>query len=123
MTGIKLLDSSVWIDFLSSGKHKDIVEGSHTLLISALSLFEIRKKLFGKGYNINDVEKSMDYVRGKSLVISVDEQIAEKAVEVSVKNKIPMADSIIYVTALEHDAIVYTLDNHFRKLEKAKVLD
>ena len=121
MTDTKLIDSSVWIDFIVNGSYKELIENSDIIIVSALSIFEIKKKLVKKGYNINHVNKGMDFIRKRSMVADVTGDLAIKAVEISIDNKMPMADSIIYATALEKDAEVYTLDNHFRGLEKANV--
>lgn len=122
MIDTKLLDSSIWVDFFFNGNHKKIIEGEESLLISALSLFEIKKKLTLGKLREEHIFKSLEFLKRRSIIIPVNADLAEKAVEISVKEKVPMADSIIYVTALEHECKVMTLDNHFRKLEMAEVL-
>ena len=122
MIDTKLLDSSLWIDFIINGKHKEIIEGNGLLYLSALSLFEIKKKLITKKYSIVDIEKGLNYIKEKSIIVQVDAKIAEKAVQISVENKIPMADSIIYTTALMKQTKVHTLDNDFKNLKSSIVL-
>lgn len=67
---------------------------------------------------IDTTKKRINYVKKRCLIIDVDSEISEKAVEISMKNKISMADSIIYTTALIKKCKVLTLDNDFRGLEK-----
>ena len=53
-------------------------------------------------------------------VIDMSSQIALSAAELSVKQKIPMADSIIYSTAKIYDAILWTQDSDFKDLPNVK---
>ena len=53
MTGSKLLDSSVWLEYFLNGSFQEIIEGNETLLISALSLFEVKKKLVKSSLPLN----------------------------------------------------------------------
>ncbi|MEK6890830.1 MAG: PIN domain-containing protein [Nanoarchaeota archaeon] len=120
MTDTKLLDSSIWIDYFHNSKHSDLINSDEILFLSALSLFEIKKKIYAK-----DPEKTniaINKVKERSIIIPVDSKIAEKAVEFSVKNKMHMADSIIYASAILNNYIVITLDNHFDGLDKAIVV-
>ena len=45
MTDSRLLDSSVWLDYLFNGNHKEIIESKEILLLSVLSIFEIKRRL------------------------------------------------------------------------------
>jgi len=49
-------------------------------------------------------------------VVNLDESIAVHAAKISLEKKIPMADAIIYATAMLYDAIVYTQDDDFEGL-------
>ena len=122
MTDTKLLDSSIWLGFFFNSNQKEIIESECAILISALSLFEIKKKLILGQYANSHITKCIDYLKQRSLIIPVNENLAETAVDLSIKNKMPMADSIIYTTALEKGCEVITLDNHFRNLDNAKVM-
>ncbi|PIN89631.1 hypothetical protein COU57_05810 [Candidatus Pacearchaeota archaeon CG10_big_fil_rev_8_21_14_0_10_32_14] len=122
MTDTKLLDSSVWIDYFYNGNHKEIIDGDELVLLSVISIYEIRKKLSLKN-SVNKVELAMKKVKERSLIIPIDNEIAENGVEISMKHNLPMADSIIYATAQVHKGIVVTLDNHFRKLDKVIFID
>lgn len=49
-------------------------------------------------------------------IIELDQEIAVSSARVSLENKIPMADSIIYYTSLKYDATIWTQDEHFKNL-------
>ncbi|MBS3076940.1 PIN domain-containing protein [Candidatus Pacearchaeota archaeon] len=123
MIDSKLIDSSIWLEYIINGGFKDIIDSESSLILSTLSLFEIKKKMLLNKYAKQDIKKSLDFIKSKSLLMSPSVELCEKAADISVKNKLPMADSIIYTTALESKCKVFTLDNHFKNLEHAKVLD
>jgi len=54
----------------------------------------------------------------KAVVVSITPKIAILAVKLGKEHRLPMADSIIYVTAKIYDAEVYTQDKHFKNLER-----
>jgi toxin FitB len=122
MTDSKLLDSSVWLEYIINGKFRELVESGETLFLSILSVFEVRRKMIRMKYERKDLEKAMNFVKRRGLIIPITVEIVENATDISVDKKMPMADSIIYATALKHDAVVYTMDNHFRRLERVEML-
>ena len=85
-------------------------------------MFEIKKKLIKNKIEENKIKTSMEFIRKKSLVIELNGEIAEKAVEVSIKHELPIIDSLIYTTAILHHADLITLDNDFRGLKDVLVL-
>ena len=122
MTGYNLIDSSVWISYLVNGDHKDLIETQEKLLLATISIIEIRKKFNKLKISNKEISKKIDYIKKQSILISLDENIADKASEIVIEKKIPVADSIIYASALSNNAILITLDNDFRNLKNVKVL-
>ncbi len=122
MTGSRLIDSSLWLSYLINGDHKDIIDTEGILLLSALSLFEIKRKLLKEKLSSPVIEKRLDFIRRKSLIINADTAIADKAADLAIAHDLPAMDAIIYASALLNNAIVLTLDNDFKGLEKAQVL-
>ena len=113
----KLVDSSVWIAYLFNGLHKDIIDSENVLMVSSLSIFEIKKKLIRSDIEKNKVERSIEFIKKRSLVIDVTPEISEMAINLSIENKLPMVDSIIYASAIANNAVLLTLDNDFRNLK------
>lgn len=121
-----LLDSSAWLDyFLASDSpvRKTIESENRPLLTSALSLHEIKRKLLKEKYAKSLVQEVLSFVKSKSIIIGVDEMIAEKSADDSLDHQLHTADSIIYRTAIEQEAELVTFDNHFRQIPKATVLE
>ena len=117
MKDSKLIDSSVWIAYFFNGMHKEIIDSDEMLLLSVLSLFEIRKSLSKNKIAEDKIKKSMEFVKRRSLIIEVNTEIAEKAVDFSLENGLPIIDSIIYATSVMNESILVTLDNDFRGLK------
>lgn len=55
-------------------------------------------------------------------VIEVTSSIAVRAARLSCELKIPMADSLIYVTAQNNNALVWTQDYDFKDLDGVKFI-
>ena len=100
--GSKLIDSSIWVAYFTKNKYVEIIE-EETLFLSALSLFEIKKKFLKDKIPKNEVEHNIKFIKQKSIILPVTEEIAEKSAEISFEKNVPSADSIIYVTARENN--------------------
>gem|GEM_PF-2341582 len=122
MIDTKLLDSSIWIAYIFDNKFGNLINTTEILLLSALSLFEIRKKMTKGNVPNREINEKIGYIKKRSLVIPVTGEIAENAANISIENNVPMADSIIYASALQNQAKVITLDNRFKKLKNVEVL-
>ena len=123
MIDSRLIDSSVWLSYFLNGEFRDIIENESTLLLSVLSLFEIKKKLAKDSKTSGEISKAIDFIKKRSIIIPINEEIAEKAAEISLKHNLPAADSLIYSTSLLNDSVLYTIDNDFKGLDKISVLD
>jgi toxin FitB len=121
MTGYNLIDSSLWIDYLVNGNFKDIVEKEEKLLLATISLIEIKKKLSRLKIPNKEIKNKVDYIKKQSIIITLDEKIAEKASEFVIEKDLPIADSIVYASAFINNAVLLTLDNDFRGLDNVKI--
>lgn len=123
MNASKLFDSSVWIDFLLYGNHKELVKKTEMPMLSVISLFEIEKKLLQKKLGGTPLAKSMSFIKKRSFIIPIDEATAEKAARVSLQFGLPAIDALIYSTAVENNAALVTMDNDFRGLPNVILLE
>lgn len=122
MTDYKCIDSSVWLEYFFNSNFKEILEGKEILFISALSLFEIKKKLIKSKVSAEKIAKSLSFVKKRSLIISVENEIAEYAADLSVQHNLGAIDALIYASALRKNAKLITLDNDFRGLKDVLLL-
>ncbi|MEK6932647.1 MAG: PIN domain-containing protein [Nanoarchaeota archaeon] len=124
MTDSKLLDSSVWLAYFyaENNEIKSIVESNIILLTSSISLFEVKNKLIKDKTDSIKIQNSVDFIKQRSLIIDVGAEIAEEAVEIAKKNKLPIIESLIYASSLKNNSELITLDNEFRDLDNVKIL-
>ena len=123
MKDSKLIDSSVWLEYFYNKTYSEIINrDNELLLLSVLSLFEIKKKLEKDKLSSSNIKKCMDFVKKRSLIINLTKEIAEKAVEISLKYSLASIDSFIYTTAILNNAKVITMDNDFRNIENVEIL-
>ncbi|MEK6921688.1 MAG: PIN domain-containing protein [Nanoarchaeota archaeon] len=121
MTDSKLIDSSVWLSYFFNGDYREIIESDDVLYLSALSVFEIRKKLWKEKIESAKIMKCMGYLTKRSLILDVTTEIADTAVAISIENQLAAVDALIYTTALLHDAVLITKDNDFRGLKRVNI--
>ncbi|MBI2672020.1 PIN domain-containing protein [Candidatus Woesearchaeota archaeon] len=123
VTESKLIDSSVWLAYFFNGFYTEIIDSEEIFLLSVLSLFEIKNKLVKSNIEMLKIRKSIDLIKKKSLVINLNEETAEKAVEFSSKKGLAAIDSLIYTTAILNNAKLITMDNDFRNLDNVLILN
>jgi len=61
-------------------------------------------------------------MKDSSIIIILNENIAEKAVEESIKHRLHTIDALIYSTAIENGAVLITGDLDFKDLKDVKIL-
>ncbi|MCE2960562.1 MAG: type II toxin-antitoxin system VapC family toxin [Akkermansiaceae bacterium] len=117
-----ILDSSAWLECLDAGpnvKHfGPILRKLPNLIIPAIVLTEVRKVAL-KQRSAAEAEAVTDSMRS-GIVIPADETISILAADLFIKYKLPLADSIIYATALIHKATLWTQDDDFKDLPNVK---
>jgi len=125
MTDSKFLDSSAWLSYFYAENLsiKALIESHDFLLTSVLSIFEIQLKMLKDNKQPVKIKKSLEFIKKRGLILSLNEEIAGEAVEVSLKHKLSAMDSLIYTSALKNQAIFITLDNDFRGLKNIVVMD
>ena len=118
---MNILDSSAWLELLVDGGYAAtflavIEEGK--LVVPAISIFEVvkRAQLLGGEKQAARVESHMR----RFPVVDLTAARAGGAAQLSLKHKLPMADSIIYAAALEHRAVVWTMDADFAELPQVR---
>ena len=121
-TDSKLIDSSVWLAYLFNGSYADTIDSDEILLLPVLSLFEIKRKLGKSNYENSKITKCMDFIRKRSLLVPVSEEIADNAANFSLEKNLSIVDSIIYTTAMLNDSMLLTLDNDFRGLRNVVLM-
>ncbi len=115
---MNVVDTSGWIEFLFEGSNADVfaplVENVGELLVPVICLYEVFKKVNA----VADEPKALQAVgqMKQGRVMEVTEAIALRAALISLKHRLPMADSLILSTAWSEQATLWTQDEHFARL-------
>jgi predicted nucleic acid-binding protein len=56
-------------------------------------------------------------------VVELDTPLALRAAKLSIDFGLPMADSIILATAVAHEALLWTQDEHFKGFEGVRYIE
>jgi predicted nucleic acid-binding protein len=119
-----VLDSSIWLEYLTDDSKADLVvpylEEQITVLVPVLVVYEVRKMLLTRrSKTLGDIFISEVF---KRVIVPLEEMLALKAADLSVIHRLAMADAIIYATALSHSAPLITFDAHFADLTGVTIL-
>ncbi len=119
---MNLVDTSGWLEYLADTKNAknfaEAIENTDELIVSSINIYETYKKVLKE--RDEDAAIQIIGLMKQSKVFDVTSTIAVQAAKLSYEKDIPMADSIIYITAKENDAIVWTQDADLKGLEGVK---
>lgn len=111
---MNVVDSSGWLEYFADSPRADLfaeaIEDTAALVVPVVSLYEVFKKVWrDRGEHLAlRCAAQMQQAR----VIPLDTALALKAATL----ELPLADSLIYATALQHGALLWTQDAHFEGL-------
>lgn len=120
-----VIDSSAWLEYLSGGARAKKTEKyfkQHKIMTPVIVIYEIYKKIKKERGEGEAIFVTANLERLSHDIIDISREVAIHAADISIEHKIPMADAIIYASALCRDATVITLDSHFEGLPKAQVV-
>jgi toxin FitB len=116
---LNLVDSSGWIEFFVDGPNADWFEGpiheTELLIVPTIALLEVYKYVV-RARNREGALQVVANMRQGS-VVELDQGLAIEAAELGAMHGLPLADSIIYATAAQFEATVWTQDSDFEGLE------
>jgi len=116
---VNVVDSSAWLEFFADGPNARIfaepLEQADLLLVPSVCLYEMFKTVLRQRGEPAALQAVALMRQGH--VVELTERIALLAAELSLQEKLPMADSIILATARLHDAHIWTQDSDFEGLE------
>lgn len=112
---MNLVDSCGWLEYFSDGPNADFfapaIEDTDQLIVPSLCLFEVFKRVLQQR-NESDALRCVALMR-QAQCIELSDYLALSAARLSVDAKLAMADSVIFATAQQHGATLWTQDAHF----------
>jgi predicted nucleic acid-binding protein len=122
---MNVVDSSGWLEYFAEGPHADFfapaIEARKELIVPVITVYQVFKRVLQQKGEDDALYAIAHMLQGK--VIDLDTTLALQAAKISVDLGLPMADSFILATARAHQAIVWTLDEHFKDMEGVQYLE
>ena len=119
---MNLVDSSAWLEYFADGPNADFfapaIERTRDLLVPTIVVFEVYKRVLQQRQERAALEAVSVLQHGQ--LIELTASLAIAAARISQDEKLPMADSIILATARARNAIIWTQDNDFQKMDRVK---
>lgn len=112
---MNVVDSSGWLEYFADGVNADFfapaIEDTENLIVPTISLYEVYKRVTQQTDESQGLQAIALMQQGKCVDLNPD--LAIYAGKLSVKHKLPMADSIILATAYSFQATLFTQDKDF----------
>ncbi|MDO8526056.1 MAG: type II toxin-antitoxin system VapC family toxin [Deltaproteobacteria bacterium] len=121
-----VIDSSGWLEYFIGGRHAKTylkhIESAKAIWLPAIVLYEVYKKFAQEKSESEGLLAITQMEQQSKGVVVLDERLALFAADTSLRHKLPMADAIIYATALEKEAVLLTSDRHFKGLKNVVLI-
>lgn len=115
---MNLVDTSGWIEYFFSGPNVSFfstpIEDTDNLIVPVICLYEVFKKV----NLVADEARALLTVgqMKQGHLVDLTEDVALRASLISIRHKLPMADSLIFATATIRGVLLWTQDEHFHNL-------
>jgi toxin FitB len=121
---VTVLDSSCWLEVIGgTDKGKPLLDhlrDLESLVVPTFTIYEVFKRVLSFDGTQAALKAVALMKHGDQ--VDLDDGLAIEAARLSLLHKLPMADAIIYATALMHGATLYTFDAHFKGLASVEFL-
>lgn len=116
------LDTSGWIEIAVDGanarRFAKALSSSAPLIVPTISIYEIARYTTREAGEPAATEL-LTFIR-QYQVVEIDADLCITAAGISARHQLAMADSLIYATALTHNATLWTQDDDFKDLPHVK---
>jgi toxin FitB len=121
-----LVDSCGWIEYFGEGpladKYAAIIQKAdrEEMVTPTIVIYEVYKKI----KCVKGEEKALEAYAQMSLtnVMELTSSLSLKAADISINSGMAMADAIVAATAIVCGAQILTSDQHFKKIDEAKII-
>ena len=115
---MNLVDTSGWIEYFFGGSNAAFftapIENTDELIVPVVCLYEVFKKVNQTVDEARALQAVAQMKQGS--VIEITEEVALRAALISLRHKLPMADSFVYATGQMEGAAIWTQDSDFKGL-------
>lgn len=118
MSGLNLIDSSGWLEYLTGTArarlYSPAIMDKGNLIVPVITIYEVVKRILREGDDTDAKQAVHAMTEGR--LVNLDLSLTLDAV----RYKLPLADSMIYATAIRFDATLWTQDKDFEKLPNVR---
>ena len=119
---LNVVDSSGWLEYLAdtpaAEQFAPAIENTAVLVVPSICILEVFKKVLREVGESEALQAAATMHHAQ--VVDLDGALALVAAKFGVQYKLPLADSIVYVTAEAVNGIVWTQDEDFEHLADVK---
>ena len=119
---MNVVDSSGWLEYFADGPNAAFfapaIEATRELLVPTLSLYEVFKRVLQQRDEGQALQAVALMQQGQ--IVDLTATIALSAAKASIEHRLPMADSIMLITAHIHGATFWTQDADFDGVDGVK---
>ncbi len=115
---MNVIDSSAWLSYFAgdgnSSYFAKAIEKDEELIVPSITITEVFKHILRSSGEEAALRAIAHMEQGR--VVGLDASLAVSAASYGVEYKLPLADSIIYASAKQYDATIWTQDADFKGL-------
>ncbi len=116
---MNIVDSSGWLEYFADGPNASFfsrpLAKTSDLVVPSITIFEVFKVVL-RQRGESDALQAVALMQQGS-VVDLTAEISILAARVSIECRLPMADSIILATSRVHEAVIWTQDSDFEKID------
>lgn len=113
---MNVVDSSGWLAYFAGGRNASFfapaIEDTARLIVPSLSLYEVFNRVLQQRGEPAALQAIAVMHQGR--VVDLDPPLALAAARLSVKESLPLADSVMLAAARAHEATLWTQDADFK---------
>ncbi len=116
---MNVVDSSGWLEFFADAENAsfftEAIEDTENLVVPTLSIYEVFKRVCqqrGEGEALRAVA-----LMQQGSTVDLTASLAIRATHLDIRERLPLADSVILATARAYDATLWTQDADFEGME------
>ncbi|MDZ4674596.1 MAG: type II toxin-antitoxin system VapC family toxin [Gemmatimonadota bacterium] len=119
---MNVVDSSAWLEYFAAGPHAGrfarVIEAPEELLVPSIVLLEVTRRVMQQRGEDAALQAAALLHQGE--IVPLDSGLALAAAKLGVENKLPLADSIIFATAQQFSATLWTMNSDFEGLPNVR---
>jgi predicted nucleic acid-binding protein len=119
---MNVVDSSAWLEYFADGANADFfaaaVEDVESQIVPTLTVYEVFKRILQQ--RDEGAALSAVAVMQQGQVVDLTSSLALDAAHLSVREGLPLADSVILATARAHEATLWTQDGDFEGRDQVR---